>query len=166
MRILGIDPGYGIVGYSVIEYVGNKFNLITAGAITTKANSEFNTRLEDIYKAMNEIIDTFKPEEMAIEDLFFNQNTKTAIKVAEARGVILLSSKQKGLGIYEYTPLQVKQGVVGYGRATKVQVKQMVQSILNTDKVPKLDDITDAIAIAICHAHSRNATNLLNKYMK
>ena len=155
-----------LYGYSVVEYVGNKFKLVTSGAITTKANSEFNQRLVDIDKAMTEIIECFNPECMAIEDLFFNQNTKTAIKVAEARGVILVSAKKKGLEISEYTPLQVKQGVVGYGRATKVQVQQMVKSILNVEKVPKLDDVTDSIAIAICHAHSSRAQNLLSKYYK
>ena len=156
----------GLYGYSIVEYVGNKFKLVTSGAITTKANSEFNQRLVDIDKAMTEIIECFNPECMAIEDLFFNQNTKTAIKVAEARGVILVSAKKKGLEISEYTPLQVKQGVVGYGRATKVQVQQMVKSILNVEKVPKLDDVTDSIAIAICHVHSSRSQNLLSKYYK
>ena len=145
---------------------GNKFNLVAAGAITTKPNSEFNQRLVDIYKAMIEIIDVFKPEQMAIEDLFFNQNTKTAIKVAEARGVILLAAKQKGLAISEYTPIQVKQGVVGYGRATKKQVQQMVKSILNVEKIPKLDDVTDSIAIAICDAHANKSNQLINRYLK
>lgn len=165
MRILGIDPGYGITGYSVIEYTNNNFKLITAGAIQTKPNSEFNQRLVDIYKSLGEIIDVFKPEHMAIEDLFFNQNIKTAIKVAEARGVLLLMAKQKGLEIAEYTPLQVKQGVVGYGRANKMQIKQMVKTILNAEKIPKLDDVTDSIAIAICHAHTQNSSKLLSKYM-
>lgn len=163
MKILGIDPGYGITGCTVMEYVGNKFNLLYADAIKTKPNSEFNSRLEVIYLEINEIINKYSPDVLAIEDLFFNTNIKTGIKVAQARGVVLLAAKQAGLEIYEYTPLQVKQGVTGYGKATKTQVKQMVSAILKTEKIPKLDDITDSIAITICHAHSNKSRNVLEK---
>lgn len=157
MRILGIDPGYGIVGYSVIEYKGNCFKYIAAGSIKTKPNSDFSERLLIIYNQLGNIIDKYKPSSAAVETLYFNQNTKTAIHVAEARGVILLKLKQENLIIREYTPLQVKQAVTGYGRADKKQVQEMVKSILTLKTIPKLDDTTDAMAIAICHAHSADS---------
>ncbi len=160
MRIIGIDPGFGIVGYSIIEYKGNSFKLIIADAIKTKPNSDFNKRLCTIHNELKSIIEKYNPDCAAVESLYFNQNTKTAIEVAEARGVILLTLEQAKIKIKEYTPLQVKQGVTGYGRADKKQVQQMVQSILNLVKIPKLDDTTDAMAIAICHAHSSGS--LLN----
>ena len=154
MRILGIDPGFAITGYSIIDYEGNKFKLITSGAILTEAHTDFSLRIEKIFKDLGQIIDKFKPEAMAIEELFFNNNAKTAINVAQARGAILIAAKLKNIKIYEYTPLQVKQAVVGYGKADKMQVQSMVKIILNEEKLPKLDDITDSMAIAICHAHS------------
>ena len=154
MRILGIDPGYAITGYSIIEYTGNKFKLINSGSIQTKSGESFPMRLLKLYNDLNEIIDTYKPEAISVEELFFNQNTKTAIMVAEARGVILVACCGKNIPTYEYTPLQIKQAVVGYGRADKIQVQKMVKSILNVDKLPKLDDTTDSMAAAICHAHS------------
>lgn len=154
MRILGIDPGFAITGYSIIDYEGNKFRLITSGAILTEAHTSFPLRLEKIYNDLNEIITEYKPEAMSIEELFFNNNAKTAINVAQARGVILVNAKLNNVPIYEYTPLQVKQAVVGYGRADKMQVQRMVKMILNEEKLPKLDDTTDSMAIAICHAHS------------
>ena len=154
MRILGIDPGFAITGYSIIDYIGNKFKLITSGAILTDARTSFPLRLEKIYYELKDIIENYKPDCMSIEELFFNNNAKTAINVAQARGVILITARQRKLDIYEYTPLQVKQAVVGYGRADKIQVQRMVKMILNTEKLPKLDDITDSMAIAICHAHS------------
>ena len=154
MRILGIDPGFAITGYSIIEYIGNKFNLVNSGAILTEAKTSFPLRLEKIYNELQQIITTYKPECMAIEELFFNNNAKTAINVAQARGVILITARIHGIDIYEYTPLQVKQAVVGYGRADKIQVQRMVKMILNVEKLPKLDDITDSMAIGICHAHS------------
>ena len=154
MRILGIDPGFAITGYSVIDYVGNKFKLVTSGAILTEAHTSFPLRLEKIYNELEELIKTYKPESMAIEELFFNNNAKTAINVAQARGVILVVAKLNNLPIYEYTPLQVKQAVVGYGRADKIQVQRMVKMILNEENLPKLDDTTDSMAMAICHAHS------------
>lgn len=154
MRILGIDPGFAITGYSIIDYIGNKFKLITSGAILTEAGESFPLRLEKIYNELYEIIENFNPEAMAIEELFFNNNAKTAINVAQARGVILMTARIKKLSIFEYTPLQIKQAVTGYGRADKNQVQRMVKMILNEEKLPKLDDITDSMAIAICHAHS------------
>ena len=151
MRILGIDPGFAITGYSIIDYIGNKFHLETSGAILTEAHTSFPLRLEKINKDLDNIIKTYKPEAMAIEELFFNNNAKTAINVAQARGVILVTARQNNLNIYEYTPLQVKQAVTGYGRADKIQVQRMVKMILNE---AKLDDVTDSMAMAICHAHS------------
>ena len=160
MRILGIDPGYGIVGYSIIEYKGNSFKFIEADSVKTDSNLSFNQRLCMIYDELDKIIDKYKPTDAAVETLYFNQNSKTVIGVAEARGVILLKLKQSNINTKEYTPLQVKQAVTGYGRASKNQVQEMVKSILNLKTIPKLDDTTDAMAIAICHAHSKDS--LLN----
>ena len=120
----------------------------------TEAGESFPLRLEKIYTELNNIINTYKPDAMSIEELFFNNNAKTAINVAQARGVILITAGINKLDIFEYTPLQIKQAVTGYGRADKIQVQRMVKMILNTEKLPKLDDITDSMAIAICHAHS------------
>ena len=154
VRILGIDPGYGITGYSIIDYIGNKFKLIASGAIKTAAKTSFPLRLSEIFTDLNLIIDEYTPDAISVEELFFNNNVKTAINVAQARGVILVVGCQRGIPTYEYTPLQVKQAVVGYGRADKIQVQKMVKTILNVETLPKLDDITDSMAIAICHAHS------------
>ena len=153
MRILGIDPGYAIVGYGVIDYSGNHFSVVSYGAVTTPAGEEFPKRLKSIYDDLRLLIDTYKPECIAIERLYFNTNTTTAIDVAQARGVILLASESKGLKIHEYTPLQVKQAVTGYGKAEKFQVMDMVKSLLKLKSVPKPDDTADALALAICHAH-------------
>lgn len=154
MRIIGIDPGYAITGYGVIEYEGNHFKLVEAGAIETKAGVPFPIRLEKIYDDMMGLIAKYKPDAISIEELFFNTNTTTAIGVAQGRGAVLIAAAKTNTPIYEYTPLQVKQAVVGYGRAEKKQVQLMVQKILNLEKIPKLDDTTDAMAIAMCHAHS------------
>ena len=154
MIILGIDPGYAIVGWGVIEYNGSKFKVLGYGSINTPAGLEPSERLMMVYRGMNEIIQKYKPDQIAVEELFFNTNTTTAILVAEARGVILLSAKLAGLTIAEYTPLQVKQAVVGYGRAEKKQVIVMVTSLLGLPAPPKPDDTADALAIAVCHAHS------------
>ena len=154
MRILGIDPGFAITGYSIIDYIGNKFYLRTSGAILTEAKTSFPLRLEKINKELAEIIENYNPDSMSIEELFFNNNAKTAINVAQARGVILVTARMHNLDIFEYTPLQVKQAVTGYGRADKIQVQRMVKMILNEEKLPKLDDVTDSMAMAICHAHS------------
>ena len=154
MIILGIDPGIAIVGYGVLEYTKGKFRTIAMGSIETPAGVDVEDRLRMVYDDMCEILDTYRPDEMAIEELFFNTNQKTAIAVAEARGVILLSAVQRGVPISEYTPLQVKQSVVGYGRAEKKQVIALVKMILGMENGPKLDDTADALALAICHAHS------------
>lgn len=154
MRILGVDPGFAITGYSVIDYVGNKFKLITSGAVTTQAGVSFPLRLEKLYNDLEQIITEYKPDAMSVEELFFNNNAKTAINVAQARGVILVVGRKQNLATYEYTPLQIKQAVVGYGRADKIQVQKMVKTILGVEKLPKLDDTTDSMAAAICHAHS------------
>ena len=134
--------------------MGNKFKLINSGAILTEAKQSFPLRLEKIYDDLTQIIEEYKPEAMSIEELFFNNNAKTAINVAQARGVILITARIHKIPTYEYTPLQVKQAVTGYGRADKIQVQRMVKMILNEEKLPKLDDITDSMAIGICHAHS------------
>ena len=152
MIILGIDPGYAIVGWGVIEYSGSKFRTLGYGSITTPAGMPTVDRLERIYKGMLELIEKYHPDEMAVEELFFNTNITTGIAVAEARGVILCTAHAKGVKISEYTPLQVKQAVVGYGKAEKHQVIAMVTSILRLKKPPKPDDTADAVAIAICHS--------------
>lgn len=154
MRILGIDPGYAIVGYGVVDYNRTKFSVVDYGAILTEAGIPFNERLETIYDDMMAMIQKWKPEVMAIEKLYFNTNTTTAIDVAQARGAIVLAAQKSGMAIAEYTPLQVKQSVVGYGRAEKKQVQEMTKMILNLEKVPKPDDTADALALAICHAHT------------
>ena len=154
MIILGIDPGYAIVGYGVIEYKNNHFTVIDYGAILTDAGTPFNIRLEKIYDGLCDIITRHKPEAMAIEKLFYNNNAKTVIDVSQARGVIMLAAQKNGVPAYEYTPLQVKQSVVGYGRAEKKQVQEMTRRILALEKVPKPDDTADALAMAICHAHA------------
>lgn len=156
MIILGIDPGYAIVGYGALEYDGNKFKVLEYGAITTDAQMDMFDRLKSIHNDLNEVIERVNPDFMAIEELFFNSNQKTAINVAQARGALLLSALNHDVRIFEYTPLQVKQAVAGYGRAEKNQVQQMVKLLLGLDKVPKPDDTADALAIAICHGHSYN----------
>ena len=164
MVILGIDPGLAIVGWGVLECVKGKFRVMGYGSIQTKAGLPVEERIKQIYDSMHIIIDKYKPEVMAIEELFWNTNQKTGISVAEARGVILLAAHMKGLQINEYTPLQVKQAVVGYGRAEKKQVITMVTSILNLQKPPKPDDTADALAIAICQGHA--GSSVLGKYYK
>ncbi|MBQ4155481.1 MAG: crossover junction endodeoxyribonuclease RuvC [Clostridia bacterium] len=154
MIIIGIDPGYAIVGYGVIEYKANKFRVLDYGAITTSKDDDLNDRLLQIYNHLCNILDAYNPDALSIEKLFFNTNATTAIGVAQARGVCLLAAKQRGLDIAEYTPLQVKQAVTGYGKAVKQQVQEMTRMLLGLQKVPKPDDTADALAMAICHAHS------------
>ena len=160
LRILGIDPGYAIVGFGVVEYDGYKFVPVHFGAITTEAGTDFNIRLKTIFDDMNTVIDRFDPDAMAIEKLFFNTNQKTGIDVAQARGVTLLAAINAGIPISEYTPLQVKQSVVGYGRAEKPQVMEMTRKILGLAAVPRPDDTADALAIAICHGHSSRGIHI------
>lgn len=159
-RILGIDPGYAIVGFGVVEYDGYGFVPLHFGAITTQAGTDFTLRLKTIYDDMNTVLTTFRPDAMAIEKLFFNTNQKTGIDVAQARGVTLLAAVNAGVPIFEYTPLQVKQSVVGYGRAEKPQVMEMTRKILGLAEVPRPDDTADALAIAICHGHSGGRINV------
>ena len=159
MRILGIDPGYGITGFGVIEAERGKSRLIQCGAITTPAGMDFSARLEIIYEDMRKLLEVAKPDAVAIEELFFGQNVTTGIGVAQSRGVILLAIRQAGLEVTSYKPMQVKQAVVGYGNATKHQVQDMTKRLLRLTQMPKPDDAADAIAIALCHA--RASTSLL-----
>lgn len=161
MRILGIDPGVAIVGYGVIEYKKNVFKVIDYGKITSPAHTPLPKRLKMVYDGATELVNTFKPDVVAIEELFFNTNVKTAIAVGHARGVLVLAAENAGIPIAEYTPLQIKQAVVGYGRADKNQVQQMVKMFLSLNEIPKPDDTADALAVAICHAHSASLSNKL-----
>ena len=154
MVILGIDPGVAIVGYGVVECVSGNFRCLEYGCITTPAHTLLEDRLSEIYQGMQELISRHRPDCMSVEELFFNTNQKTAVDVAQARGVILLAANQARLPIYEYTPLQVKSAVVGYGRAEKQQVMYMVRQYLHMKETPKPDDAADAIAIAICHGNT------------
>lgn len=156
MKIMGIDPGIAIVGYGIVDYEPKRmqFTTMAHGAITTKAGIKTERRLEIVYSELDALIKMYNPDDVAIEELFFNTNQKTAITVAEARGVILLCAKHNNVNIYEYTPLQVKQSVVGYGRAEKAQVMLLTKDILRLKEMPKLDDTADALAIAVCHAHT------------
>jgi crossover junction endodeoxyribonuclease RuvC len=164
MRILGIDPGYAILGWGVIDMKGNHFKVVDYGAVTTDAKMEMPDRLKVLYNSLMDIITEYEPDVASIEELFFNTNAKTAILVGQARGVAVLACANSGLEIEEYTPLQIKQGLVGYGRAEKKQVQQMVKTILNLKEVPKPDDTADALALAICHGHA--GSNVLSKYYR
>ena len=167
MVVLGIDPGYAIVGWGVIEYSHSRFKVLGYGAITTEAQTPFPERLQIIYNDMCYLFTKYKPEVMSMEKLFYNSNQKTVIDVAQARGVITLAAQMNNKNIFEYTPLQVKQSVTGYGRAEKKQVMEMTRSILNLPEVPKPDDTADALAMAICHAHcSGSAIDKLNNLLK
>ena len=157
MRILGIDPGYGITGFGLVDAQRGQFQLLRCGAITTPAGMDFSARLEIIYEDMKKLLEVAKPDVVAIEELFFGQNVTTGIGVAQSRGVILLAIRQAGVPVYQYKPMQVKQAVVGYGRAEKNQVIQMVTTMLGLKEAPKPDDTADALAIAICHGHSAHS---------
>ena len=161
MRILGIDPGIATIGFGVIETEKNANRLLKCGVISTPAHTSLSARLEQIYNDMCDLLEIFKPDAVSVEELFFNTNITTGIAVAHGRGVILLACQKAGVQIYEYTPLQVKQAVVGYGRADKKQVMDMVRRICNLPAPPKPDDAADAVALALCHA--RSATSLLYK---
>lgn len=164
MRILGIDPGYAILGYGIIDRKGNHFSLCGYGAVTTDASMDMPDRLKHLYTRIMEIIQEYEPDVVSIEELFFNTNSKTAILVGQARGVAILACANSGLEIREYTPLQIKQALVGYGRAEKKQIQAMVKTILNLGEVPKPDDTADALAAAICHGNSANHLKKLEKY--
>ena len=159
MRILGIDPGYGITGFGLIEAERGNARLLQCGAITTPAGMDFSARLEIIYEDMRKLLEVAKPDAVAIEELFFGQNVTTGIGVAQSRGVILLAIRQAGLEVTAYKPMQVKQALVGYGNATKHQMQDMTKRILHLQAMPKPDDAADAIAIALCHA--RSSTSLI-----
>ena len=161
MRILGIDPGVATIGFGVVDSEKNKQSLVKCGVITTPAHTSLSSRLELIFRDMADLLDLFKPDAVSVEELFFNTNITTGIAVAHGRGVILLACQQAGVRIYEYTPLQVKQSVVGYGRAEKKQVMDMVRRLCNLKSAPKPDDAADAVALALCHA--RSSTSLLNR---
>ena len=154
MRVLGIDPGTAIVGYSIIDYTNNKIELIDYGCIYTNKEDSLSLRLEQVYFRVESLINLYKPDHMAIEELFFFKNQKTIISVAQARGVIILKAQLSGIDIYNYTPLQVKTGITGYGRANKKQVQEMTKIILKLSEIPKPDDAADAIAIAINHINT------------
>ena len=164
MKILGIDPGYGITGFGLVDAQRGQFRLLNCGAITTPAGMDFSARLEIIYEDMRQLLEVAKPDVVAIEELFFGQNVTTGIGVAQSRGVILLAIRQAGLEVYSYKPMQVKQAVVGYGNATKHQVQDMTKRLLGLSAMPKPDDAADAIAIALCH--SRSSTSLLAQIKK
>lgn len=151
MIILGIDPGYATLGYGVVEFKAGRYKSLEHGAIVTKAGIEFPRRLEIIYQRLDELIKKYNPDYSSIEKLFFQNNQKTAINVAEARGVVLLALQQNSIKIYEYTPLQVKSAITGYGKAEKKQVMEMTKRLLNLKEIPKPDDAADALALAICH---------------
>jgi crossover junction endodeoxyribonuclease RuvC len=160
MIILGVDPGFAITGYGIVKYEGNKFSPIEYGAIITKVGMPFAERLLAIDIKLDELIRKYKPDAVSVEELFFNKNIKTAIMAAHGRGIALVTAARSGTGVFEYTPLQVKQSVVGYGRAEKAQVQQMVKIILNLEAIPKPDDVADALAVAICHGHSYRLVEL------
>ena len=159
MRILGIDPGIATIGFGVLDSDRNSHKLVKCGVITTPAHTSRSSRLEQIYDDMLSILELFQPDAVSIEELFFNTNITTGIAVAHGRGVILLACRKAGVKVYEYTPLQVKQSVAGYGRAEKRQVMDMVKRICQLPAAPKPDDAADAVALAICHA--RSSTSLL-----
>ena len=153
MRILGIDPGYAIVGFGVVDYAGTDFRLVSYGAMLTEAHTPFTDRLCSIDADMQEILQQYQPDCVAVEKLYFTSNQKTAIDVAQARGILILDAARKQIPVFEYTPLQVKMAVVGYGKAEKKQVMNMTKNILKLQQIPKPDDAADALAIAICHGH-------------
>lgn len=159
MRILGIDPGYATIGFGIVDSEGSRQKLVKCGVITTPAHTSLSSRLAQIFDDLSALIEMFKPDAVSIEELFFNTNITTGIAVAHGRGVILLACEKAGVKIYEYTPLQVKQAVVGYGRAEKKQVMEMVKRICALPAPPRPDDAADAVALALCHA--RSSTSLL-----
>lgn len=160
VKIMGIDPGIAIVGYGVIDQVGNRLKPVDYGSIQTEAGLPTATRLKQIYDAATTLFSHFKPEVVAIEKLFFNRNVTTAFTVGQARGVIMLAAEEAGAAITEYTPLQVKMAVVGYGQAQKRQIQEMVKTLLKLPDIPKPDDVADALGVAICQAHSTTFTSL------
>ena len=163
MIIMGIDPGFALTGYGIVKYEGNKFRVVDYGVIKTQSKDCLAERLLILHNGLDDIIRNYKPSAVAVEELFFSKNIKTALAVGHGRGIALLAGAKAGLETFEYTPLQVKQAVVGYGRAEKSQVQQMVKTILNLESIPKPDDVADALAVAICHAHSYKYKKMTEK---
>lgn len=161
MIIMGIDPGFAITGYGIIKYEGNRFTVLEYGAITTHVGEAFSLRLKKLNNEIKTLIRIYGPDAFAAEELFFNTNAKTAIKAAQGRGAAIVAAADFNLEVFEYTPLQVKQAVTGYGRADKKQVQHMIKIMLNLRETPKPDDAADALAVAICHAHSYKLNSLL-----
>jgi len=156
MAVIGIDPGTALTGYGIVEELQNQsLHVVDFGVIRTDSSDKPEIRLKKIFSQLNEILSLYKPETGAVEKLFFQRNTRTAMSVGQARGVAILSLAEAGLSICEYGPVEIKQAVVGYGRASKSQVQQMVKMLLNLNEIPKPDDAADALAVAICHIHSR-----------
>jgi len=161
MRIIGIDPGTAILGYGILDYRGNRFRVETYGCIRTPAHTPQPARLHTIFQELTRLVQEYRPDTMAVEQLFFNTNVTTAIAVGQARGVVLLTAQMNGLPVGEYTPMQVKQAVTGYGSADKRQVQEMVRRILGLRDIPRPDDAADALAVGICHAHSAGTLSAL-----
>lgn len=157
MRILGVDPGLALMGYGVIDFDRQKIKLVQYGCIETQAKSPTPQRLRSIFLGMNQLIDTYRPDEIAFEELFFARNVTTAMNVGAARGAALVAAAQRTEELYEYTPMQIKLAVTGYGKADKAQVQQMVKMLTGMNAIIRPDDAADAVAVAICHAHSRQA---------
>jgi crossover junction endodeoxyribonuclease RuvC len=166
LRILGIDPGIAIVGFGFIDKQGSKVTPVQYGCIQTEAHTPEEERLMHVYEAMVQLIDKYKPDAVAFEKLFFNRNVTTAMSVSQARGVLVLAAAQKGLPIAEYTPMQVKQAIVGYGKAEKRQVQEMTRMFLKLQAIPKPDDVADALSVAICHAHSYTLNSKINEVLR
>ncbi|MFD2169369.1 crossover junction endodeoxyribonuclease RuvC [Tumebacillus lipolyticus] len=165
MRILGIDPGYGRTGFGVVDLIGNRLKPVEYGCVETKPNTPIPDRLVEIYGAIREIISRHQPDQLAIEQIFFAKSVTTALDVAQARGVVLLAAREAGLAVAEYTPMQVKQSVVGYGKAEKKQIQEMVRMLLGLAKPPKPDDAADALAVAITHAHTAPLKSIVERKM-
>ncbi len=166
LRILGIDPGIAIVGFGFIDKQGSKLTPVQYGCIQTEAHTPEEERLLHVYEGMVQLIEKYKPDAVALEKLFFNRNVTTAMSVGQARGVLVLAAVQKGLPVAEYTPMQVKQAIVGYGKAEKRQVQEMTRMFLKLQAIPKPDDVADALAVAICHAHSYTLNSKLNEVLR
>lgn len=166
LRILGIDPGIAIVGFGFVDKQGSKVIPVQYGCIQTEAHTPEEERLLHVYEGMKQLIEKYKPDAVALEKLFFNRNVTTAMTVSQARGVLVLAAVQSGLPVAEYTPMQVKQAIVGYGKAEKQQVQEMVRMFLKLQAVPKPDDVADALAVAICHAHSYTLNSKLNEVLR
>ena len=160
MIILGIDPGVATVGFGAIASEGSRLRMLRCGAVTTPAGQRLALRLATIYDDISSLIELFRPDAIAIEELFFNTNITTGISVAHGRGVIVLAGEKAGVPMFEYTPLQIKQAITGYGRADKKQMMEMVRRLLNLDAVARPDDASDALAVAICHARNANSLQM------